>query len=269
MSLAATAESSAVATRLYDNTGNPANTYYSAQGGAEAIDDLHLGAGGTLDSVAFEYFDPATGGTFSATVNLYANPGGMDLATLPLAGPYTIGALPRGRRAVAIALPGLAIESSLWVGVRFTSSTAGLVIKSTPSVGSSHDYYLENGNFYWFGGDPRANFGLRLVGTSAAVSVDEGTTLDRAALSPPRPNPFRAGATIAYAIPRRGTVSLVVLDVSGRRVRSLVAAVQGAGRHAETWSGRDDAGRLVKAGLYLVRLETAQGSVTRKLVFAP
>ena len=39
---------------LYDNTGNPANTYYAAQGGAEAIDDLHMNGAGRVDSLVVE-----------------------------------------------------------------------------------------------------------------------------------------------------------------------------------------------------------------------
>jgi hypothetical protein len=117
------------ATVLHDNTDNPANTFYAAQGGAEALDDLHLISAGRVDSLVFEHDDPAIGETFSAT------------------------ALPRGRRSGAIALPdGLNAGTDLWVGVRFSSATAGLILQDVPSVGSSHDVYLENGAFYWFGG---------------------------------------------------------------------------------------------------------------------
>jgi len=257
-------------TRLYDNTGNPANTYYSAQGGAETLDDLHLTSEATLDSVVFEYFDPASGGAFSATVNLYRNPSGLDLGTTPYAGPFVRSGLPRGRGSASIALPhGLGAIADLWVGVQFTSTTAGLIINSVPSVGSSHDLYLENGGFYWFGGNPKANFGLRIVGIPASVSVDNGSGAGHMSLAPIQPNPFRAGSTIRYTIARHGRVRLDVLDLSGRHVCALVNEMREAGDYAARWSGQDDSGRLVAAGVYFVRLESEASVASTRVVFAP
>jgi hypothetical protein len=180
----------------------------------------------------FEYYDPAVGGTLSATATLYANPGGLDLGTSPLAGPFVRNGLPRGRGRVAIPMSlGLAAITDLWVGVQFSSATAGLIIRSTPSIGSSHDFYLENGGFYWFGGEPRANFGVRIVGSPAVLPVGGGSEPTAATLAP------------------------------AQRERE-------AGHHAERWSGRDDAGRLVEAGVYFVRLESSSGVITRSVSFA-
>lgn len=254
--------------RLYDNTGNPANVYYSAQGGAEAIDDVHCAARGALDSLVLEYIDPATGGTFSATVTLYANPGGLDLGTPALAGPFVVHGLPRGRGIVSIPLGQLSVEADLWVGVQFSSTTAGLVIHSVPAIGHSHDVYLENGGFYWFGGEPKANFGLRLVGSAASVAVGDAHS-PGVRLLPVLPNPFGAATTIRYALDQRAAVRLEVLDVTGRRVRMLVDRVVDRGTHAERWSGQDDGGRAVKAGVYFVRLETSTRVMSQRVVLAP
>jgi hypothetical protein len=168
-----------------------------------------------------------------------------------------------------MALPHLAVDSTLWVGVRFTSTSAGLIINSVPSVGRSHDLYLENGNFYWFNGDPKANFGLRLMGTATALAVGRDPSPRGVVLAAPRPCPFRDGTAFDFSTPRRGGVRLEVLDVSGRRVRSLVNEVREAGRSTERWSGIDDEGRPVKPGLYLVRLESAGTVATRRVVFTP
>jgi hypothetical protein len=256
-------------TRLYDNTGSPTDTYYAAQGGAEAIDDLHLAWEGSLDSLVLEYYDPAVGGSFTAIVTLYGNPDGLDLGTTPFAGPFVAGGLPRGRGTAAIALPaGLAPIAHLWVGVQFTSGTAGLIVQSEPAVGSSHDLYLENGSFYWFEGSPKANFGLRIVGAPAAVSVGGGGTAG-ASLAPARPNPFHDATTLRYTLDRRSAVRLDVCDVAGRHVRTLVDGVREAGAHAERWSGRDDAGHRAGAGVYFARLRSAAGVTTRRVVLTP
>ena len=252
---------------LYDNTGNPANTYYAGQGGAEAIDDLHLSGAGTLDSLVFEYYEPTPGRTFSATVNVYDNPGGLDLGTAPLAGPFTVAALPSGRKAVTILLPHVTTPgSSIWVGVKFTSTTAGVILHDVPTVGSSHDLYLENGGFYWFGGNPKANFGIRLAGTPTALAVEGATAPVHATLAAPRPNPFRLGTTLDFALDRRASVRLEVLDLSGRRVRLLVDELREPGRYTERWSGRDDDGHALGAGVYFVRLAAGQMSSIQRVV---
>ena len=52
-------------------------------------------------------------------------------------------------------------------------------------------------------------------------------------------------------------------DLSGRRVASLVNSDLAAGRHEVSWSCAD-----VGSGVYLYRLETNSGSITRRLVVA-
>jgi flagellar hook assembly protein FlgD len=49
-------------------------------------------------------------------------------------------------------------------------------------------------------------------------------------------------------------VQLDVYDVAGRHVRTLVRRTVTVGEHRVTWNGRDDAGRAVASGVYLVRL---------------
>ena len=59
---------------------------------------------------------------------------------------------------------------------------------------------------------------------------------------------------------------LVVYDVLGRPVRTLVDAVQPAGTYVASWDGDDDAGRGVAAGVYIARLEGADVVQSRKMV---
>ncbi|MCA9753198.1 MAG: hypothetical protein KC591_13470, partial [Gemmatimonadetes bacterium] len=46
--------------------------------------------------------------------------------------------------------------------------------------------------------------------------------------------------------------------VTGRRVATLRNGPTAAGRHAVTWNGRDDAGKLLAAGIYFGRVETPE-----------
>jgi hypothetical protein len=83
----------------------------------------------------------------------------------------------------------------------------------------------------------------------------------RFALAPNRPNPFHDQTTIRFTLPGPSWVRLAVFDVHGRRVANLWDAEQTAGDHARTWNA---SGKLA-AGIYFARLETAYGTVTRRL----
>ncbi|MBU1676176.1 alpha amylase C-terminal domain-containing protein, partial [bacterium] len=66
------------------------------------------------------------------------------------------------------------------------------------------------------------------------------------------PNPFNPRVTIAFEMLRSGPVRVSIHDVSGRRVRTLVAGDFGAGVRRIVWDGADDAGGDVASGVYFV-----------------
>jgi hypothetical protein len=71
------------------------------------------------------------------------------------------------------------------------------------------------------------------------------------------PNPLTASVRLDFVLPSAGSTSLEIIDVTGRRVQSLVAGWRPAGTHSEHWDGRDAAGRPVAAGVYFARLAIA------------
>lgn len=78
--------------------------------------------------------------------------------------------------------------------------------------------------------------------------------------------PFRDDLQMALHLPAAGRAQVEIFDVRGRRVRSLLDRSLSRGQHAALWDGRDDRGRSLGAGLYLVRLTTADAVVTRRAV---
>jgi hypothetical protein len=82
---------------------------------------------------------------------------------------------------------------------------------------------------------------------------------------PPTPNPSRARSSFTFLLPAAARVSLDVLDLEGRRVRTLASESLNAGAHTRVWDGRDDAGALVSIGMYVVRVRTATGVGMTKL----
>lgn len=75
------------------------------------------------------------------------------------------------------------------------------------------------------------------------------------------PNPFNPITTVAYQLPRSGRVSLIVYDLLGAEVATLVNSVQSAGNHSVKWNAIN-----VASGIYFYRLEAGNFTQTRKLV---
>ncbi len=65
------------------------------------------------------------------------------------------------------------------------------------------------------------------------------------------PNPANPGTTISYDLPHGTRVTLRVVDIRGRAVRTLVDGWRPAGAHQAFWDGRDGTGRFVASGRYL------------------
>jgi flagellar hook assembly protein FlgD len=84
----------------------------------------------------------------------------------------------------------------------------------------------------------------------------------------PAPNPFNPRTTVRFTLPQAARATLSLYDQRGCLVRTLVAAALPAGEQAVTWDGRDDGGRSVASGVYVVRLSTSQGVLTGKVTLA-
>lgn len=95
---------------------------------------------------------------------------------------------------------------------------------------------------------------------------EDGEAPVRFELLPNLPNPFNPSTAIRFALPQSAPVRLVIYDVRGRRVRSLLDATLESGFHRREWDGRDDEGRLVASGVYLVQLRSGAIDQSRRMV---
>jgi hypothetical protein len=80
------------------------------------------------------------------------------------------------------------------------------------------------------------------------------------------PNPFNRRTAIPYGVTRAARVRIVLYDVSGRCIRTLVDAALDPGRYEAEWDGSDGDGNDVPSGAYLVRMEAGTFTKTRKLM---
>jgi photosystem II stability/assembly factor-like uncharacterized protein len=80
------------------------------------------------------------------------------------------------------------------------------------------------------------------------------------------PNPFSLKTEIQYSVTKKEFVSIRIFDVSGRLARTLVSELKNSGLHIVFWDGRDNTGKLLPSGVYFVRLETPNKSITKKII---
>jgi hypothetical protein len=81
------------------------------------------------------------------------------------------------------------------------------------------------------------------------------------------PNPFSSGVTVSYSVGQASAIRLVVYDVAGRHVATLVDSRRDAGTHATTWDGLNARGLASPPGIYFCRFEVGKQSLTQKMVF--
>jgi flagellar hook capping protein FlgD len=98
------------------------------------------------------------------------------------------------------------------------------------------------------------------------TAVDDAPASAPLTLEAARPNPSSGTTSLRFSLPHAGRARLILIDVAGRRTRTLVDGALDAGPHECQWDGRDQRGRLAPAGLYWARLEMAGEETVRKLV---
>ena len=80
------------------------------------------------------------------------------------------------------------------------------------------------------------------------------------------PNPFNPSTTIQYALPEAGPTTLLIYDIRGNLVKTLVSESQAAGWHAISWNGVNHSGQPVATGLYLAQLQIGSSTQTIKML---
>lgn len=84
------------------------------------------------------------------------------------------------------------------------------------------------------------------------------------------PNPFNPATTITFTVPGDATahenVLLVVYNVKGARVRTLVNEVMPGGRHSVQWDGTNQNGEHASSGVYFFRLRVGAFEDARKMI---
>ncbi len=126
-----------------------------------------------------------------------------------------------------------------------------------------HTIFVDKNNTKWIGTED----GMFCIGGAppSGIFIKTGQQNDVINLSG-HPNPFNTAVAIDFTLSSDERTELAVFSVNGQKVKVLKDTVLPAGAHSVVWDGRDDSGRPVSSGTYMVRLMSGRSSSTRKLL---
>ncbi len=108
---------------------------------------------------------------------------------------------------------------------------------------------------------------LQILPTSTGVSPSLVESMpQRYSLAQNFPNPFNMETVLSFDLAASGRTRLVIYNMRGQIVRTLLDGERAAGSYKLQWNGRDDIGKAVSTGVYLYRLESGDFQQTRKLL---
>ncbi len=103
------------------------------------------------------------------------------------------------------------------------------------------------------------------AGITTGVDGEQETPLVFA-LAQNYPNPFNPTTRINFTVPVQVQTKLLVYDILGRQVKTLVNDVLHAGQHFVQWDGTNGSGAQVASGVYFVRMTAGQFEKTTKMM---
>jgi hypothetical protein len=133
-----------------------------------------------------------------------------------------------------------------------TSAQPDLLMEPAISTSLSHDTDLTVALFQDIGWFP---------GGAGVIAVAPLTRLE-----PSVPNPALEATAIHFVLGRAQPVAIAIYDPAGRRVTRIAGGQLSPGEHVVRWDGRDAAGHRAPAGVYLVRLESADVHSAERIV---
>ncbi len=117
--------------------------------------------------------------------------------------------------------------------------------------------------YFYVSSSRHDGFDILLLDTPTSVGDPDASRL---ALNQNYPNPFNPQTTISFELSERMAVKLVIYDIQGKRIVSLVNERMDEGIYRRNWDGTNDSGDRVSSGVYFCRLSAGGEVMTRKLI---
>ena len=81
------------------------------------------------------------------------------------------------------------------------------------------------------------------------------------------PNPFNGITHIDYQVPVNNHISIIIYDIMGREVKTLMNQVQIKGMHTIDWNGKSEYGEFVSTGVYFLQFTSNDYIDKKKMIF--
>ena len=99
---------------------------------------------------------------------------------------------------------------------------------------------------------------------SSDLKISEEHNLSKPVLTKVYPNPFNSKISIMYDISESGFVDMVIFDVMGNRIKTLIKNEYQVGLQSFNWDGTNTNGYLVSTGIYYVMIKIDNVMISRK-----
>ncbi len=164
----------------------------------------------------------------------------------------------------AVAPGGSSLLYSSYIGSSGNDQALGIALGSNGTVILAG--YTDGANFPTSSSayDRTQSGGYDAFVTAVAVGLGSPTAVgdpssSRLVVLGPSPNPFESQTAGSVTLPRAAHLAIRILDLQGRLVRRLADEERPAGLQTWTWDGRDELGRAVPGGTYLLDVVDASG----------
>jgi len=150
--------------------------------------------------------------------------------------------------------PGAGVDMVWKYGINGFDNEAGFAANHTGNVTASPVFRVfgSNGTYY---------DSVTAIDDYSDIIAPEGISLRQN-----YPNPFNPSTNIEFVLNKATDVQLVVYDVTGRTIRTLVNGQLTAGPHKLVWNGLDNNNVQVGSGIYFYQLRAGDVVQTRKMV---
>ena len=81
------------------------------------------------------------------------------------------------------------------------------------------------------------------------------------------PNPFNPVTSITFDVAEMDEVSLIVYDLTGKKVATLVSGTYTPGTYKVEWNAVNNAGDGIVSGMYIYRYISSEKAITRKMLY--
>ena len=111
-----------------------------------------------------------------------------------------------------------------------------------------------------------SHFTVNISYSEMGTDNEEHTMPIQYALHQNYPNPFNPITTLRYDIPEDSYVTIIIYDMLGRQVKTIINQTQDAGFKTIQWNATNDYGKPVSAGIYLYQIQAGEYNSTKKMV---